>query len=64
MRGIRGTHSFVTMEVSDFTFKEIENKLREAGYNHVFIDGAIDMHGIGLIKEKPPEPPAELNLEG
>jgi len=50
----RTTYTFATLEVSRETYDEIEAKLREAGYDHAFVDGAIDMHGIGLVR-KPKE---------
>jgi hypothetical protein len=46
------THTYVTLEVSAATYKEIADKLREAGYDHAFGDeGEIDMHGIALVRE-------------
>jgi hypothetical protein len=49
-----GTHTYVALEVGDDTYKEIKYKLEQAGYHHAFMDdGAIDMHGIGLIIEQP-----------
>lgn len=56
MRGLRGggTHAFVTLGLSDAAYDEIAQKLKDAGYHHCFTDedGAIDMHGIGVIREK------------
>lgn len=46
-----GTHTFALMEVSDATFEEVARKLREAGYDHAFVDGHLDMHGIALAKK-------------
>jgi hypothetical protein len=48
------THTFVTLGLSDVAYGEIAQKLRAAGYDHCFTneDGAIDMHGIGVIREK------------
>ena len=47
------THSFATLEVSKETFDEISSKLREAKYDHSFIeDDLIDMHGIAIKEEK------------
>jgi hypothetical protein len=40
--------TFVVLEVSREAYLEIYNLLAGAGYHHVFIDGAIDMHGIAL----------------
>lgn len=45
------THTFAELEVSPETYREIEGKLRQAGYHHAFVDGAIDMMGIGLIRQ-------------
>lgn len=43
------THTYALLEVSRATFEEIACKLRDAGYDHAFIeDGEIDMHGIAL----------------
>jgi len=47
------THTFATLKVSNQTYEEIEKALREAGYEHAFVDGAIDMHGIGLLRGGP-----------
>ena len=44
------TRTFAKLEVSTATYDEIAGKLRAAGYDHAFIDGAIDMHGIGLTR--------------
>ena len=52
---LRTTYTFVELEVSSAVYDEIAAKLREAGYDHAFIEGAngaIDMHGIGLVREE------------
>lgn len=50
------THTYAILEVSPAAYEEIAEKLRSAGYGHVFAgDGTIDMHGIGLR----PEPDAK-----
>lgn len=47
---LSSTHTHANLEVTLTTYDEIANKLREAGYDHVFDeDGVIDMHGIGLV---------------
>lgn len=46
----RTTHTYATLEVSEATYAEIHDKLDEAGYQHAFHDGAIDMRGIALLK--------------
>jgi hypothetical protein len=46
------THTFATLEVSKATFDEIEGKLREAGYDHAFVEEFIDMNGIALEREQ------------
>ncbi len=47
------THTYVTLEVSAAAYDEIHKKLADAEYQHAFMDdGAIDMHGIALIKEE------------
>ena len=57
---LRSTHTFVNLAVSKETYEEIKQKLLAAGYNHAFNynrdeEETIDMHGIGLIKEKEKE---------
>lgn len=47
---LRQTHTFAELEISAAAYDEIKQKLQDAGYDHAFIDGAIDMHGIGLTK--------------
>lgn len=48
------THTYAELDVSAETYTEIARKLRDAGYDHAFIDEGerskvIDMHGIGLV---------------
>lgn len=50
------THTFATLEVSAEAYDEIAGKLREAGYDHAFVTGAIDMHGIGITRGKEAAP--------
>lgn len=47
---LRSTHTFAELEVSAAAYDEIAGKLREAGYDHAFNEGAIDMHGIGVTR--------------
>lgn len=48
--GLTVTHTFATLAVSKRTFEEIRRKLKNANYDHSFIDEeTIDMHGIGLV---------------
>jgi hypothetical protein len=51
---LRVTHTVALLEVSEATFKEIAEKLREALYDHAFsLDGKeINMSGIGLVAER------------
>ena len=50
----RTTHTYAELEVSPEAYDEIRSKLEAAGYTHAFMeDGAIDMHGIGLIRGRP-----------
>lgn len=51
------SHTFATLDVSPSAYKEIADKLRNAGYSHALgAGGEIDMHGIALTKEEePPE---------
>jgi len=49
------THTVAILELNTSAFGEIASKLREAGYDHAFIDdGVIDMTGIG-VKEATPD---------
>lgn len=52
------THTYATLDVSESTFTEIRNKLRNAGYadqfeyhKHADEPYLIDMHGIALTLE-------------
>lgn len=53
---ITSTYTYVLLDVSQDTYYEIYDKLREAGYDHCFHkdDGKtiIDMHGIALSKQE------------
>ena len=53
------THTYATLEISRAAYDEIAQKLRDAGYDHVFDGKTIDMHGIGLE----PEPAKPLRAE-
>lgn len=55
MRGIgHTTHTLAEMPVSARVYEEIAAKLREAGYDHAFMeDGVISMQGIGLSRPQP-----------
>lgn len=46
----RSTHTLAGMSVTAETYSEIANKLRQAGYDHVFADEGIDMTGIMLCR--------------
>ena len=54
------TYTFALLMVSASTYDEVERLLRAADYDHCFghADGAIDMHGIGLVRE----PEKEIQL--
>jgi hypothetical protein len=54
---LRQTHTFAELEVSPTTYDEIRQKLEDAGYQHAFVDSAIDMHGIGLTRASGTIPP-------
>jgi len=49
---LTSTHTYATLEVSDDVYNEIAQKLFDAGYTHVLNDGAIDMAGIALVRER------------
>lgn len=44
------THTYAELEVSPSTYKEIKRLLEQAGYDHAFVGGVIDMKGIGLVQ--------------
>lgn len=46
------SYTFVELEVSEETYKEIWKLLATAGYHHAFLDGAIDMKGIALVMKE------------
>ena len=54
---VTSTYTYVLLDVSEDTYYEIYDKLREAGYDHCFHkdDGHIvlDLHGIALKKRTP-----------
>lgn len=62
---IRQTHTYVEMAVSEEVYDEIRKKLIEADYTHAIHDdegGALDMHGIALVKAAaPPKPTAHAS---
>lgn len=45
---MRTTHTCAILEISPAAYAEIESKLREAGYDHAFVEDFIDMSQIGL----------------
>lgn len=48
------THTLALMDVSASTFAEIEQKLKDAGYDHAVLDdGNLDMTGIALVRLSP-----------
>ncbi len=48
------THTYATLAVSAAAYDEIRQKLEDAEYQHAFMDdGAIDMHGIAIVKADP-----------
>jgi hypothetical protein len=42
------THTYAVLTVAPDTYDYIAILLRLAGYDHAFVDGLIDMHGIAL----------------
>lgn len=44
------SYTFVELEVSWETYEEIEKLLREADYEHAFLNDTIDMRGLGLVR--------------
>lgn len=54
---LRQTHTFATLEISARAFAEIKKKLKDAKYDHSFVDDTtIDMHGIGLVPAPKKQP--------
>lgn len=52
MGKLTSTHTYAELAVSQATYNEIGQKLRDADYEHAFMsDGTINMHGIGLVVE-------------
>lgn len=53
---LRQTHTFAVLDLSKEAFAEIRHKLKQAGYEHAFIeqDGrlVIDMHGIAVAQDE------------
>lgn len=47
------THAFAVLEVSRDAYNQIASKLREARYDHAFVDEYIDMRGIALVCDDP-----------
>jgi len=50
---MRSTYTYAIIEISPAAYKEIADKLKEAGYGHAFNQDrahgvVIDMHGIAL----------------
>lgn len=50
---MRTTHTYATMEVSEQTYDEIFNKLKDAEYWHCIDhdEGFITLQGVALVKE-------------
>ena len=71
---MKSTHTFATLQISNWAYAEIEMQLRAAGYHHAFIkqDGRtiIDLNGIGVftdpaLRDAPKEDQAvEMLLRG
>lgn len=58
----RTTHTTARLEVSRAFFEDVKARLRDAGYDHAFLqDGSIDMTGIAIAPvEDEPELPKGL----
>lgn len=54
---LRNTYTIATLELSRTAYEEIAAKLREAGYDHAFDGGLIDMTGIGVLPSKTEDVP-------
>lgn len=46
----RSTHTLASLGVSDSTYNEIANRLREAGYSHAFCDEGVDLSGLMMVR--------------
>lgn len=59
---MRGTHTFVLMELSESAYAEVATALRDAGYDHAFGEaGALDMQGIAVTKVAAPTHPLPVD---
>lgn len=59
------TYTYALMEVSPETYREIKQKLLDAGYSHAIHDdeerSPLDMHGVALVEGPSQEPRMVLN---
>lgn len=53
---MRTTQTYVDLEISAKEFAKIAETLREAGYDHCFVDGGIVPQGIRLVSKSPAAP--------
>lgn len=56
------TYTCATLEVSDEAFDEIAQKFRDAGYDHVFSEGGIDMTHIMLVRSQRTDPSSRIEI--
>ena len=60
----RKTNTLAQLEVSASVFDEIAAKLRDAGYDHAFVNGMLDLSGVGLTRGAEPVRPHRVALRG
>lgn len=48
------SHTYALLEVDVSTYRDIEQRLRDARYDHAIDCGVIDMHGIAIDCEQSP----------
>jgi chromosome condensin MukBEF complex kleisin-like MukF subunit len=61
------SHTYAILDVTSETFREIQNKLEAAGYQHAFKEDAqgqllIDLHGVAIRDEEGDEGPYEPEI--
>jgi hypothetical protein len=56
---VRSTYTYAILDLSDAAYREIAEKLRDAGYGHAFHNDhgrvVIDMHGIAVANKSEAE---------
>ena len=59
------TYTFTYLEISEDAYNEIKAKLKDAEYEHAFVEeNVIDMHGIALKKLEKPTNNHSIDVDG